>query len=158
MRFYKILTVFILILITIGFFLFQQATTCTVLSQGMSSEDFKRIATVFRRDLHLANVDTSCSEAGLQKVEEYLRGKSKEEQKGMIMHVGSYFGECVIESYGGVWSRHESGSWGIEISEGKFIFPINKVLKFVEEPNVDSFSSMYAMIPYIIELPEKTND
>jgi hypothetical protein len=50
----------------------------------------------------------------------------------LVQVIGSYLGECVICTYGGVW-RETNGSWGVFFDERDAVFPFNKVQKQFEK-------------------------
>jgi hypothetical protein len=76
-------------------------------------------------------------------------------QEQYILSAGAYLGECLIQTYGGEWIEHEPGVWGVKFKDDLVTFPIGKVQKFVEDPTGDSFASLYASVPMIIELNKK---
>ena len=117
--------------------------------------DLKRMADEFAMDLEMEGIEPTCSEAGLQEVEKFLEGKSESVQQQYVLIAGAYLGECLIETYGGQWIEHEPEVWGVKFNDDLVTFPIGKVQKFVEDPMGDSFASLYATVPRIIELNKK---
>jgi hypothetical protein len=135
-----------------------QILTCSFLISCASNSvkisnasDLKNLAGVFRIELQLAKINPVCSEQGLQEIEKFLESKSEAEQQEYVLKIGTYLGECIIESYGGQWIEREPGIWGIKLSDGNLVFPIGKVQKFVNDPKVNSFSSFYGVIPMLLK-------
>lgn len=130
--------------------------SCGRTSEKISNAaDLKRLADEFTLDLEMAGIESVCSEEGLQKVERYLEGKSEGVQQQYVLNAGAYLGECLIQTYGGEWIEHEPGVWGIKFNNDLVTFPIGKVQEFVDDPTGDSFASLYASVPMIIELSNK---
>ncbi len=51
-----------------------------------------------------------------------------ETKNGLVSVLGSFLGECLIQTYGGKWKKDEGGL-GVFFDEGNAAFPINKVRK-----------------------------
>lgn len=137
------------------------AATLLMVSCGTNAKrindasDLKQLADEFVMDLEMDGIESVCTEAGLKEVEKFLEGKSEGVQQQYVLNAGAYLGECLIQTYGGEWIEHEPGVWGVKFEDDLVTFPIGKVQKFVEDPTGDSFASLYASVPMIIELNKK---
>lgn len=69
----------------------------------------------------------------------------------LVQLIGSYLGECIIRSYGGVWREHDDGTWGVFFDESNAAFPFSKVRKQLEDgvERGDSILSFFEVIPKI---------
>lgn len=65
----------------------------------------------------------------------------------LVQLVGSYLGECIIRTYGGVW-RERDGTWGVFFDELNAAFPFDKVRKQLENgvEGGDSILSFFEVI------------
>ena len=66
----------------------------------------------------------------------------------LVQIVGSYLGECIIQTYGGRW-KLEGGQWGLFFDDSNAIFPFAKVSKQLENgrdegDSIFSFSEVIA--------------
>ena len=73
------------------------------------------------------------------------------EMKNKLTSVfGSFLGECVVRSYGGVWTQYD-GEWCVAFSAGDMAFPFAKVAKQLDNGVTDGISSFFRSIPIIFE-------
>jgi hypothetical protein len=73
----------------------------------------------------------------------------------LIQVLGSYLGECIIRTYGGVW-RQQDDQWGIFFDDSNAGFPFNKVKKQFQNglAGGDSIVSFFELIgPLIFKKP-----
>lgn len=68
---------------------------------------------------------------------------------GLVSTLGSFFGECIVRTYGGEWSESEHG-WCIQFDEKNAVFPFSKVEKHLRNGAEDSVLSMFDMIPLVL--------
>lgn len=52
--------------------------------------------------------------------------------EALISTLGSFFGECIINTYGGDWTHTEYG-WSVAFDNGNAAFPFAKVGKHLEK-------------------------
>jgi hypothetical protein len=108
-------------------------------------------------------------EAGVRWLDAYIDGQRRaasEEVKSKLPNtLGSYLGECILQTYGGRWVKFPEGWWGVEVNEKLTAFPFNKVQKQLENEDGDSVLGFFTAIPAIIasnlgtkqEAPAKTS-
>jgi hypothetical protein len=70
----------------------------------------------------------------------------------LIQVLGSYLGECVIHTYGGMW-REQEGQWGVFFDDSNSVFPFNKVLKQFRNGREDSILSFFEIIALVFKKP-----
>jgi hypothetical protein len=78
-----------------------------------------------------------------------------EAQARMVQVLGSFLGECIIQTYGGEW-REQKGTWGIFFDSSSAAFPFAKVAKQFEDglEGGDSILSFFELIgPVILKRP-----
>lgn len=71
-----------------------------------------------------------------------------ENHEALANTLGSFFGECIINTYGGDWTHTEYG-WGIGFDNGNAAFPFAKVAKQLENGANDSVLGMFNSIPVL---------
>ena len=64
----------------------------------------------------------------------------------LISNLGSYFGECMIHSFGGNWAELEGG-WCVRFNDRMTANPFGKVAKHLANGSEDSVLSFFRMIP-----------
>jgi hypothetical protein len=80
----------------------------------------------------------------------------KEEWYGLINYCGAFLGQCIIENYGGQWTKDENGHIAVAFDENNRVHPFSKVSKQFNNGLGDSIHSMYTVIPAIFKLEPKT--
>lgn len=74
-----------------------------------------------------------------------------EKALGLGGTLGSFFGECIRENFGGEWKMTEHGL-SIEFSGGNGVFPFNKINKHIVNGSDDSIASLYNSIETLMQL------
>ncbi|MGA2027256.1 MAG: hypothetical protein ABSH17_09350 [Syntrophobacteraceae bacterium] len=67
----------------------------------------------------------------------------------LIDVLGSFFGECIRHSYGGVWRQTEHG-WAISFDDNNAVFPFAKMSKHFDEEG-ESILGLYTSIPLVFK-------
>ena len=75
-----------------------------------------------------------------------------EETAKLIQVLGSYLGECVIHTYGGIW-KEQDDQWVVSFDDSNHVFPFNKVWKQFHYGHGDSILSFFEMIPVVFKKP-----
>lgn len=78
----------------------------------------------------------------------------------LVSVFGSFAGECVVRSYGGVWTQRDGG-WCVAFSEDNAAFPFAKVSKQMDNGLEDGIGSWFSAVPllfkeYVRELPPES--
>lgn len=68
--------------------------------------------------------------------------------EGLVSTLGSFFGECVVQTYGGKWFEDENG-WCVRFDEKNAVFPFAKIEKHLRNGPEDSVLSMFETIPLV---------
>lgn len=79
----------------------------------------------------------------------------KDEWDGLINSCSAFFGQCIIECYGGKWVYDNSDTPIIQFDDSNKIFPFSKVSKQFEHGLGDSISSLFSLIPTIYKIQPK---
>ena len=69
-------------------------------------------------------------------------------REGLVSTLGSYLGECIIQSFGGEWANLD-GRWGVRFDARNAAFPFAKVKKHLENGAGDSVLSFFKTIPVL---------
>ncbi|MBS0204773.1 MAG: hypothetical protein JSS49_17850 [Planctomycetes bacterium] len=70
--------------------------------------------------------------------------------KGLANTLGSFFGECIVQTYGGEWSEDENG-WCVQFNEKNAVYPFAKTAKHLRNGPEDSVLSMFDTIPLVFK-------
>jgi hypothetical protein len=73
---------------------------------------------------------------------------------GLVSTLGSYLGECIIQSYGGTWGEVD-GSWCVRFDDKNGTYPLAKVRKHLENGAEDSVLSFFTLIPIVFKMQRK---
>jgi hypothetical protein len=63
--------------------------------------------------------------------------------------LGSFFGECIRQRYGGVWKQTEYG-WAISFDDKNAVFPFSKISKHFDDEG-ESILGLYTSIPVVFK-------
>lgn len=77
-----------------------------------------------------------------------------ENVSGLVSTLGSFFGECIIQSFGGKWMQSEHG-WCIQFDAKNAVFPFAKIQKHPLNGHEDSVLSMFDTIPVLFPQARK---
>jgi hypothetical protein len=72
-----------------------------------------------------------------------------DDPSGLTNTLGSFLGECIVQSYNGRWQETEHG-WAVIVDGDLAVFPFNKVHKHLAEGAADSVLSLYKGVPALI--------
>jgi hypothetical protein len=67
---------------------------------------------------------------------------------GLINTLGSFLGECIIQTFGGTWALVDN-AWCVRFDETNAVFPFAKVAKQLENGSEDSVLSFFTLIPIL---------
>jgi hypothetical protein len=102
----------------------------------------------------MLKVDLRFDEAAVRWLDGYIDrhriSANAELQNKLVNTLGSFFGECIRQTYGGIWSSDdEARFWFIQFSEANAVYPFDKVEKHLQNGSEDSVLSMFTAIPVI---------
>ena len=109
-----------------------------------------QLVVTWARD-HL-DTEVGFDEAGVCWLDGYIQRQHElgnpADREGLVSRLGSYLGECIIESYGGAWAEVD-GSWCVRFDERNAACPFAKVGKQLEDGAEDSVLSFFTLIPVL---------
>ena len=81
-------------------------------------------------------VTLSYDEKSVAWLDDYIAGiraaLSRDITNSLIDVLGSFFGECIRHSFGGVWKQTEGG-WAISFDDNNAVFPFAKISKHFDQ-------------------------
>ncbi|MEO1300195.1 MAG: hypothetical protein AAFW75_31370 [Cyanobacteria bacterium J06636_16] len=96
------------------------------------------------------DVEVDFDRAGVEWLDAYLTGQHEhgnpDNFKGLISTLGSFFGECIVHTFGGKWTPKNNG-WYICFDEKNAVYPFAKVEKHLHNGPEDSVLSLFDAIP-----------
>ena len=82
----------------------------------------------------------------------------KEQWNGLINSLGAFWGQCIIENFGGKWEMDQDlQSVCVAFDDKNKVYPFAKTSKQFENGLEDSISSMYRNIPVVFKISPKKN-
>lgn len=98
------------------------------------------------------DTEVGFDEAGVRWLDGYIQRQHEQgnpaNREGLVSTLGSYLGECIIQSYRGAWAEVD-GSWCVRFDERNAAYPFVKVGKQLEYGAEDSVLSFFTSIPVI---------
>ena len=73
---------------------------------------------------------------------------------GLVSTLGSFFGECIVQSYGAAWFQDENG-WSVRFDQQNAVYPFAKLEKHLINGPEDSVLSMFDLIPIVFKLERR---
>jgi hypothetical protein len=103
-------------------------------------------------------VDVSFDRSAVEWLDGYVTRQHEhgdpENVSGLVSTLGSFFGECIIQSFGGKWMQSEHG-WCIKFDDKNAVFPFAKIEKHLLNGREDSVLSMFDTIPVVFPKARK---
>jgi hypothetical protein len=98
------------------------------------------------------DTEVGFDETGVRWLDGYIRHQHEQgdpaNREGLVSRLGSYLGECIVQSYGGAWAEVD-GSWCVRFDERNAACPFAKVGKQLECGAEDSVLSFFTLIPVV---------
>jgi len=98
--------------------------------------------------------DVGYDEAGVRWLDAFIQRhhekKDPELNRSLVSTLGSYLGECIIQTFGGSWAQVD-GSWAVRFDERNAAFPFAKVAKQLDNGAEDSVLSFFTMTPILFK-------
>lgn len=76
-------------------------------------------------------------------------GGAIDDPSGLVNTLGSFLGECIVQTYGGAWQETEHG-WAVVVGDNFEVYPFNKVHKHLTEGAGDSVLSLFNGVPVLL--------
>ena len=98
------------------------------------------------------NVDIEFDRTAIEWLDGYVTRQHEQGDpnnvEGLVSTLGSFFGECIVQTYGGKWSHDDQG-WCVRFDEKNCAYPFVKLEKHLRNGPEDSVLSMFDMIPLV---------
>ncbi len=99
------------------------------------------------------NVDVGFDRAGVEWLDGYVSRQhaqgDADTAAGLVSTLGSYFGECIVATFGGNWQEDEFG-WGVRVGPDHTLYPFAKIEKHLLDGDGDSVLAMFDTIPTVL--------
>ncbi|SNR67740.1 MULTISPECIES: hypothetical protein [Hymenobacter] len=87
----------------------------------------------------------------VQRLAEFIEGQRASikapEEEGVIMGLGCFLGQCLVDTYGGTWAKGPDGTTGIGINRTTFFNPFYRVAQHLRRGESESVVTFFAQIP-----------
>ena len=97
-------------------------------------------------------VDVGFDRAGVEWLDGYVTRQHEDGDPdkvgGLVSTLGSFFGQCMVKTYGGGWSEGEEG-WCVRFDEKNAVFPFAKIDKHLRNGPEDSVLGLFDTIPVV---------
>ena len=123
----------------------------------MSSENplaqLQQAADAVRQQLPATDFDA----AGVQRlaafIEEQRPQLSRDNIQGVVMALGAFLGQCLVQGYQGEWASGPDGTTGVGFQGTRFYNPFYRVMLQFDNGLQDSVADFYASIPQRLAEP-----
>ena len=100
------------------------------------------------------NIEVDFDRAAVEWLDGYINRQHEQGDPsnidGLVSTLGSFFGECMVRTYGGAWAQDDHG-WCVRFDAENAAFPFSKVKKHLLNGPDDSVLSMFDAIPVIFQ-------
>ena len=119
-------------------------------------QNAKLVQDVARDDL---GIDIDFDQSGVEWLDGYVNRQREngaaDNADGLVSTLGSFYGECIVQTYGGEWHQDASG-WCVRFDEENAAYPFAKLQKQLENGPEDSVLSMFELIPIVFKRPARS--
>lgn len=75
------------------------------------------------------------------------------ERPGVVLALGCFLGQCLVEAYGGEWAAGKDGTTGVGLAGRLFFNPFHLVDAQMNEGESASVAALFASIPRRLKAP-----
>ncbi|KAA9332123.1 hypothetical protein F0P96_11585 [Hymenobacter busanensis] len=101
----------------------------------------------------------SFDEAAVQRLETFIEEQrpllTKETTQGVVVALGAFLGECLVQSFKGEWASAPDGTTGVGIRGDLFFNPFFRVAMQLEKGLSESVVGFFASMPARLAEPPK---
>jgi hypothetical protein len=100
-----------------------------------------------RQQLQLRAYDRDAVRQLAGYIEEQRPQLTPSTRQGVIIALGAFLGECLVEGFGGQWASGPDGTTGIGLHENWFFNPFFRVAQQLEHGLAESVEVFYESVP-----------
>jgi hypothetical protein len=113
----------------------------------------QQAADAVRQQLQTADFD----EAGVQRLADFIEEQrpllSRDNIQGVVMALGAYLGQCLVQGYAGEWASGPDGTTGVGFRQQRFYNPFYRVMLQFDNGPQESVLDFYRSIPQRLAEP-----
>lgn len=113
----------------------------------------RQAAEAVRQQLQTADFD----EAGVQRlaafIEEQRPQLTRDNIQGVVMALGAFLGQCLVQGHQGEWASGPDGTTGVGFRGTRFYNPFYRVMLQLDNGLKDSVADFYASVPQRLAEP-----
>ncbi|MCC3158102.1 hypothetical protein LJ737_12710 [Hymenobacter sp. 15J16-1T3B] len=91
------------------------------------------------------------NEAGVQRLAAFIEEQrpllSRDNVQGVVLALGAFLGQCLVQAYQGEWASGPDGTTGVGFLGTRFFNPFYRVMLQFDNGLQDSVADFYASIP-----------
>lgn len=104
------------------------------------------------------NIELKYDKESVQFIDNFIENSgrkfSEDQQFQLVNILGSFFGDCIRENYGGKWELVD-GYMGVRLESDDVMFPFRKMQKQLDGGEGDTIFGFYEMIPMLKMIKRK---
>ncbi|OON67466.1 hypothetical protein [Hymenobacter sp. CRA2] len=106
-----------------------------------------------RRQLQVPAFDEAAVQRLAAFIEEQRPLLKRENIQGVVVALGSFFGQCLVDGYQGEWGSGPDGTTGVGFQGTRFYNPFYRVMLQFDNGLKESVADFYASIPQRLAEP-----
>jgi hypothetical protein len=104
-------------------------------------------AEAVRQQLQVNDFDEAAVQRLAQFIEEQRPLLTRDNVQGVVMALGAFFGQCLVQGYEGEWAAAPDGTTGVGMRGNRFFNPFFRVMLQLDNGLQESVAEFYASIP-----------
>jgi hypothetical protein len=104
-------------------------------------------AEAVRRQLQVAAYDAAAVQRLAEFIEAQRAGLKPADREGVVMALGCFLGQCLVETYGGTWAQGPDGTTGVGIRQHSFFNPFYRISQQLDKGQPESVAAFFAGLP-----------
>ncbi|GAB2957422.1 hypothetical protein GCM10027048_24950 [Hymenobacter coalescens] len=113
----------------------------------------QQAAEAVRQQLQVSSFD----EAAVQRLSEFIEQQrpllSRDNIQGVVLALGAFFGQCLVQGHQGEWATGPDGTTGVGFRQQRFFNPFYRVMLQFDNGLQDSVTAFYASVPQRLAEP-----
>jgi hypothetical protein len=89
--------------------------------------------------------------AAVERLAEFIEGQrptlKAADRQGVVMALGCFLGQCLVQTYGGTWAQGPDGTTGVGINQTSFFNPFYRISQQLDKGQPESVAAFFASIP-----------
>ena len=104
-------------------------------------------AEAVRRQLQVNAYDADAVQRLVEFIEAQRPSLTPATREGVVMALGCFLGQCLVDTYGGTWAQGPDGTTGVGVRQHSFFNPFYRISQQLDKGQPESVAAFFAGIP-----------